>query len=427
MRGIDCMNIALISNFPIEEICIKEGLKCNYKEGWVKGYLSSVANENKIIYCFPCKMKTEVKGVLGENIIYKSYYRKENDWRYTKKIQKEIFKLVSSLNGVDIIHIMGTEYGSTYAFLKAAGELKILDKCVVSLQGIIWTYAYHYNGGIDSIFCNLWTLGDIYFRENIAKGKRNFYIRGEMEKNAILLCKNVIGRTEYDFASTKIINSNINYYKCGEILRDTFYENEWNYENCCKNRIFVSQGNYPIKGFHFLVKALSIVIKRKPTVQVYVTGRDVVKSKIMTSYQKYLKKLIVQLKCENNIHFLGKLNEKQMVEQYLKANIYVNPSVIENSSNSIGEAMILGVPIIASDVGGTKDILKDKEEGILYQYDAYYMLAYYIDVLLNDKEMVLKLSENAKKRGKSNHDKRNCYETLLNVYIDVSKKYKGNM
>ena len=413
------MRILFISNFPTEKICEIEKIKCNYKEGWVSGYLSVLSHDNEIVYSFPYSKKTQIVGKIGERITYHSYYRKDNNWKYTQSLQKRINEFVKKYLNVDIIHIMGTEYGSTLAFLKAANIFGIGYKCVVSLQGIIWTCAFHYYGGINIHYIRKWSLGDLYYRHNIELEKKFFYKRGVFEKESFVICNNVIGRTEYDFATVKLINNKVNYYQCGEILRSSFYENKWNYDRCDKNRIFVSQGNYPIKGLHFLIMAMGLLIQKNSLIQVYVTGRDILKCNVLTSYQKYLKRIIKQLGCQNNIHFLGKLNESQMVDQYLKANVYVNPSVIENSSNSIGEAMILGVPIVASDVGGTKDIIKDKEEGFLYQYDAFYMLAYYIDKILGNKEMAISLSCKARIRGQNNHNKQRCYDTLIDIYKDI--------
>ena len=67
-----------------------------------------------------------------------------------------------------------------------------------------------------------------------------------------------------------------------------------------------------------------------------------------------------------------------MKERFLKSNVFVSPSTIENSPNSLGEAMLLGIPCISSDVGGVKNLLKHEEEGYVYQTDAPYMLAYYV-------------------------------------------------
>lgn len=76
--------------------------------------------------------------------------------------------------------------------------------------------------------------------------------------------------------------------------------------------------------------------------------------------------------------FTGILSEEKMIEQYLKSNVFVLPSVIENSSNSLGEAMLLGMPCVATNTGGTMDILEHKKEGFLYPYTEPAMCADYI-------------------------------------------------
>ena len=89
---------------------------------------------------------------------------------------------------------------------------------------------------------------------------------------------------------------------------------------------------------------------------------------------------------EQHIRYLGTLNEQDMCRQYLKANVFVSASSIENSSNSLSEAMILGVPCIASDAGGTISLFQHEHDGFLYQADAPYLLAYYIDRIFSDDE-----------------------------------------
>lgn len=64
-----------------------------------------------------------------------------------------------------------------------------------------------------------------------------------------------------------------------------------------------------------------------------------------------------------------------MCNRYLKVNVYALPSFIENSPNFLSEAMLLGVAVVAADVGGVKELLQHEEEGYIYQADAPYMLA----------------------------------------------------
>ena len=69
------------------------------------------------------------------------------------------------------------------------------------------------------------------------------------------------------------------------------------------------------------------------------------------------------------------LSEQQMLDYLLKSNVFVQTSSIENSTNSLGEAMLIGMPCVASNVGGTSDMLKDKNEGYLYPFGDYNLLA----------------------------------------------------
>ncbi len=64
-----------------------------------------------------------------------------------------------------------------------------------------------------------------------------------------------------------------------------------------------------------------------------------------------------------------------MKQQFLDANVYVMPSAIENSPNSLCEAQMLGTPVVASYCGGTPTLLTEGETGYFYRYEEYEMLA----------------------------------------------------
>ena len=57
-----------------------------------------------------------------------------------------------------------------------------------------------------------------------------------------------------------------------------------------------------------------------------------------------------------------------MREEYLKCGMFVCPSSIENSPNSIVEAALMGTPVIASRVGGIPDVLEDKTQCLLFDF-----------------------------------------------------------
>ena len=168
------------------------------------------------------------------------------------------------------------------------------------------------------------------------------------------------------------------YHFNNETLRDEFYEGEWNYSDCEKHSIFCSQGHYPIKGIHLVIEALNRIVKDYPDAHLYIGGKDYLSLPFykQSSYGKYLVSLIKQYGLEKNVSFTGFLNAEQMKNRYLKSNVFVSASSIENSPNSLGEAMLLGVPCISSQVGGVHNMMTHAIEGYTYPADEIYMLAY---------------------------------------------------
>ena len=98
-----------------------------------------------------------------------------------------------------------------------------------------------------------------------------------------------------------------------------------------------------------------------------------------------------------------------------------SPSVIENSPNSIGEAMLLGVPIVASDVGGVSSLVEHWKNGFLYQADAPYMLAYYIGKIFEDSLMTEKMSQIEKVYALELYDRNKIMRQLLDAYQIITE------
>lgn len=76
---------------------------------------------------------------------------------------------------------------------------------------------------------------------------------------------------------------------------------------------------------------------------------------------------------QNHLFFTGFLSEEQMCRRYLRSNVFVYPSTIENSPNSLGEAQLLGMPCISSYVGGVPDMMAGQEHW-LYRFEEVEML-----------------------------------------------------
>ena len=145
-------------------------------------------------------------------------------------------------------------------------------------------------------------------------------------------------------------------------------------------------------------------------------GKDKLKQSF---YSKYLGKLIKKYKLENNVEFLGFLSGEKMAERFLKSNVFVSPSSIENSPNSVGEAMLLGVPTVSSDVGGVKNMLTHEQEGFIYPADEPYMLEYYVSKIFEDSDLAYKFSKNAKEHAEHTHNRSLNGKTLMEIYNKI--------
>lgn len=368
-------------------ICKAIGLKEYSVGGWMYSSLKSLIinadNEYAVatIHNGDKLIKKDIDGVkwylLPEKGINPIKYNKKLEF-YWRAIQKSFQP--------DVVHIHGTEYPHGLAYVKACGA----EGVVVSLQGVISGYSRYYAAGID--YGNVkkcLTFRDFIKRDSIYRGQRSFEKRGESEIELIRSVGHIIGRTEWDKAHSVAINPHADYHYCGETLRDTFYMRKWSYDNCERHSIFVSQASYPIKGVHMLFESMPLILRHFPDSKIYVAGYDPTNLPWyrITGYGKYLKKQIARLGIADHIEFTGMLDEEAMCERYLKSNVFVCCSSIENSPNSLGEAQLLGMPYVASFVGGVPEIVNWNSD-VLYRFEEYEILAEKICHVFSNKDKV---------------------------------------
>ena len=411
------MKILWICNIMLPKIAIARGESIINSGGWLTGLSEDLlrCNDIELTVCFPYNST----GVISGNVDALKYYGFPK-----KNCDVNAFNYILNAVGPDIIHIFGTEYAHSLKVVNACEKAGLINKTIISIQGFVSIYAKHFFAGLPQRIIHSWTLRDIIRRGNIRIGQKNFEKRGRDEIAAIEKVKHVIGRTDWDFAVTKFVNKDIKYHFCNETLRSSFYEEKWDIEKCEKHSIFVSQCSYPIKGFHHMLEAMIDILKFFPDAHLHTTGRDLLNLSFMekmklTSYQRYLLKLIKRYGLKEKVTFWGSLDEKSMCKRFLSANVFVSCSSIENSPNSLGEAMLLGVPSVSSYVGGVANMMVHNEEGFVYQPDAPYMLAHYVCKIFENQELALEISKNARKHALCTHDKNKNTEQLIKIYSEL--------
>ena len=421
------MNILWLINIPLPEASQLMGENPSPFGGWLINASKDLANKEdvELSIAFPSNKANKFRELKGEKINYYPFIPvKENDNKVIEN--NESFETLLNNLKPDIVHIYGTEIAHTLSMVNTCNKINI--KTVISVQGLVSIIEKHMysNLPIYAIYGN--TFRNIIRKDNVRGLKKLFRNRGKNEIESLQKTNHIIGRTTWDKACSNQINPQANYHFCNETLREEFYKHQWDVNDCEKHSIFLSQGQYPIKGLHYMLEAIPLILKRFPKAKVYISGKDITKSDsikdklLMTYYGKYIKKMIKKLNLERNVVFTGPLDEKKMCQRYLKSHVFVCPSSIENSPNSLGEAMILGVPSVASYVGGIPDMLKDKEEGFLYQHDAPYMLAQYVCEIFENQDLALKFSKNARERALKTHDRDENTRRLIEIYNEIVSK-----
>ena len=383
---------------------------------WMDHVLSDLRKIESMTIHILCPSPIPAKGNLDDRCSFATFQPKL-PYEYLPELERRFCEELASFRP-DVIHVWGTEYAHTLAMVNAAEQKGMLSHLAVSIQGLCGFIARHYTECIPLKVQNAFTFRDFVRQDNIVQQQKKFVRRGELEKQALKKVHHILGRTHWDKACTELINPASQYHVCRETLRDEFYDGMWEYETCRKHRIFAPGCSYPVKGFHILLEAFELVKKAYPDAVLAVPGSSVFQSNPIreNAYQRYLKQLIRTLCLENSIEFLGSLDADGMKLAFLNANVFAMPSTIENSPNVLGEAMLLGVPCVAADVGGVTTMMTHETEGFVYQSTAPYMLAHYICKVFAMEDAAADMGQAARAHAMRTHDPEKNLQDLLTIY-----------
>lgn len=426
-----------LCNIMLPSIAEKLGLPYSNREGWLTGTYERLNRENpgsgtgesgiELGICFPVEeMPAELAGTSGKLILpgtvcYAFREKLSAPEEYDAELE-DTFRSILEDFRPDIVHIFGTEFPHSLAMVSAFARP---ERTLLGIQGLCFACAAFYMADIPEAVQRRVTFRDFVKKDSIRKQQEKFRIRGEREKETIRKTAHITGRTAFDRRETEKINPDAWYHPMNETMRAPFYSGNWSEEDCVAHTIFLSQGDYPLKGFHYMLKALPRIAEEYPDVRLTVAGSDItanvsLKDRIkISSYGKYLRELIKANHLEEKVVMTGRLSAEKMKEQFLRSSLYVCPSALENSPNSLCEAMLLGVPVLAADTGGIPSLLETETDGLLYQAGNVKELAEAVIRIWKEPGETKKRAEAARKRSMRVHDADVNYERLLEIYREM--------
>lgn len=415
------LKVLWVTNTIFPDAAAKLGLTPPVFGGWMYGLCRDLRDRrNGLTVAVATVVEGEQLQWFQSNDVTYYCLPREKDGRKVAEYWSQIINDFSP----DLVHIHGTEFEHGLLLMRAFPGLKY----IVSIQGLIsLCYRYYLHGLSFFDIVSSITLRDIVRGDTLFQAKSKFLKRGCAEREYIERADMILGRTEWDFVHVNAIRQNVLYRHCDESLRDVFYDShEWLRDNCEEHSIFISQAGYPLKGLHQVLKAMPFLIKEFPKLKLSVAGpnffstQGIISKLKIGGYAKYIRHLISCLNLYDRVFFLGPLNESKMRDAYLKAHVFVCPSSIENSPNSLGEAQILGVPVVAAYCGGIPSMVRDGESALLYRFEEPEMLAAKIKSVFSSSDLASRLSRNGSEEAWSRHDRVKNVEAIERVYTSMS-------
>lgn len=308
----------------------------------------------------------------------------------------------------DLIHIFGSE--NDFGLLCKYTDVPI----VIHMQGCM--PPYH-----NALMPVGMKRSDFIFKKGLSlsyrfiglRSERAFFKRAEREIEIIQSCKYFMGRTQWDKSLIDLFNPGATYFHCEEALRDSFITSEkrWKYSDEKKKTIISVISRPWYKGCDLILKTAAL-LKRFTDIDF--------EWKVYGIPEMNFYESVYGIKAENvNVHPMGTASKEELVDALCSASCYVHTSYIDNSPNSICEAQILGVPVIATNVGGISSIINNGVDGILFPANAPYTAASLIKGVTGNRELSERLSRNAVTKATERHNPNNIGKRIIEIYYSI--------
>lgn len=311
----------------------------------------------------------------------------------------------------DIIHIHGTE--RFYGLLKSR---KLVDVPVaVSIQGLLEPYSMYRNyfGTLSpwGIF-RATRLLEVAAGLGLMHGYRDIKRGAKQEAEMLSSVDGFLGRTSWDKAHTCWRNPTATYRYVGEVLRENFSQHRWCLGKVKRHSIIFTNAGHPRRGTETLLEAVGILRNEFPDITLRLAGRISERS----GYGRHLRRAISRARLKDCTELLRYLDAESMAKELSRSHVFAITSFIENSPNSLAEAMQIGMPCVASYAGGIPDMIRDDVSGAFFPCGDAALLAQAIRKIFLNDELAVNYGAAARKEAIKRHAPGCIVEQLLSAY-----------
>jgi glycosyltransferase involved in cell wall biosynthesis len=315
----------------------------------------------------------------------------------------------------DIIHVFGTE--NAYTEICQITNIPV----VVHMQGLINPIVnayYPVNQSKLSFLMSPKLIFDALFGTSqnfIFKKFRNI---AKQEVKYFRHTHYILGRTHWDKMLAKLYNPEIHYFHIDEVLRPEFYEAVVisHKKESYKFQIISTLSPTIYKGIDLVLKtAKQLRQLSNIDFQWQIVGLEE-NDKLLKHFEKTegINHKDVGVAC------CGKKGPSEIIELLQKSDVYVHPSYIDNSPNSLCEAQMLGLPVIACNVGGVSTLIRHQVDGFLIPSNGVFELVHFLKLLQGNIELALEIGHEARKIAMQRHNPDKIVAEILNVYNAIN-------
>jgi len=169
------------------------------------------------------------------------------------------------------------------------------------------------------------------------------------------------------------------------------------------------------KGHYYLIRAVSQIVKKYPNTILLIAGIDELKEK--------LQKIVHNLNLEKNVRFLGLRRDVPDILNCM--DVFVLPSLWEGTPLALLEAMLTGLPVVASSVDGILEVVENGKNGILVPPGNVEALSDAIDGLIRNPQLRQNLAKAAREHILEKFDVKQYIRKLENLYSGLLKEKLG--
>jgi glycogen synthase len=167
----------------------------------------------------------------------------------------------------------------------------------------------------------------------------------------------------------------------------------------------------PRKGLPFLVEAAEKIVKQEPQTKFLIVGEGPLRNQLQAS--------ITSQNLSGNFKFLGNLKDKQLSDVYNCADVFALPSIQEGQGIVLLEAEASTVPVVAFNVGGVGEAVRNGETGYLVKLGNIEEFAEAIVRLLSDRALHDKMGADGRRFVMENYTWDICSQRMLEVYHEA--------